>query len=96
MAAIRLSDGVTELDLAGFAAYVQRELPAFARPVFVRIQTELDLTGTFKMVKGDLKREGYDVNAIGDPVYVMKPGGQSYEPLDAEYLETIRAGEARL
>ena len=96
MAAIRLSEGVTELDLAGLAAYVQRELPAFARPVFVRVQTELDLTGTFKMVKGDLKREGYDVNAITDPVYVMKPGGQSYEPLDAEYLETIRAGDARL
>ena len=96
MAAIALSDGVTELDLAGFAAYVQRELPAFARPVFVRIQTELDLTGTFKMVKGDLKREGYDITAIADPVYVMKPGGQSYEPLDAEYLETIRAGNARL
>ena len=96
MAAIRLSDGVTELDMAGLAAYVQRELPAFARPVFVRIQTELDLTGTFKMVKGDLKREGYDVNAITDPVYVMKPGRQSYEPLDAEYLETIRSGDARL
>ena len=96
MAAIRLSDGVTELDLDGFTAYVQRELPAFARPVFVRIQTELDLTGTFKMVKGDLKREGYDVNAIADPVYVMKPGGQSYEALDAEYLETIRSGNARL
>ena len=96
MAAIALSDGVSELDLAGFAAYVQRELPAFARPVFVRIQTELDLTGTFKMVKGDLKREGYDITAIADPVYVMKPGSQSYEPLDAEYLETIRSGDARL
>lgn len=94
MAAIRLSDDA--LDLAGFAAYVERELPAYARPVFLRIQGDLDVTGTFKMVKGDLKREGYDVTQIDDPVYVMKPGGEAYEPLDAAYLETIRAGEARL
>ena len=96
MAAITLSEGVDELDLAGFAAYVNRELPVYARPVFLRIQTELDLTGTFKMVKGDLKREGYDVTRVADPVYVMKPGADAYEPLDADYLETIRAGEARL
>jgi citronellyl-CoA synthetase len=88
MAAIRLEEGA-ELDLAAFTAYVQRELAAYARPVFLRIQSEIDLTGTFKMVKGDLKREGYDVAAIEDPVYVMKPGGSAYEALDADYLQAI-------
>ena len=94
MAAVRLASGAAELDLAGFADYVSRELPSFARPVFVRVQADIDVTGTFKMVKGDLKREGYDVTAIADPVYVMKPGASAYEPLDADYLETIRAGSA--
>ena len=94
MAAISLTDGGTDLDLAAFAEHVQRELPPFARPVFLRLQGDMALTGTFKMVKGDLKREAYAIDAIDDPVFVMKPGGAGYEPLDAEYLATIRSGTA--
>ena len=93
MAAVRLAEGC-DLDLDGLAAYVARELPPFARPVFVRVQTEIEVTGTFKMVKGDLKREGFDINAIDDPVYVMKPGSTTYEALDLDYLETIRSSAA--
>ena len=94
MAAITMTDGSDELDLAAFAEHVRRELPPFARPVFVRLQARMDLTGTFKMVKGDLKREGYDIDAIDDSVYVMKPGESAYERLDADFLATIRAGAA--
>ena len=94
MAAVSLTTDSSELDMAGFAEYVGRELPPYARPVFVRVRSAMDLTGTFKMVKGDLKREGYDVTALADPVYVMKPGAKSYEPLDGEYLQTIQSGQA--
>ena len=94
MAAISLAEGAGELDLAAFAEYVARELPPFARPVFLRLQANMELTGTFKMVKGDLRREGYDIAATEDPIFVMKPGSAAYEPLDADYLATIRAGEA--
>lgn len=94
MAAISLAEGAGELDLAAFAEYVQRELPPFARPVFLRLQANMALTGTYKLVKGDLRREGYDVAAADDPMFVMKPGAAAYEPLDADYLATIRAGEA--
>ncbi len=94
MAAISLTEGGTDLDLAAFADHVQRELPPFARPVFLRLQGDMALTGTFKMVKGDLKREAYAIDAIDDPVFVMKPGGAGYERLDADYLATIRAGTA--
>ena len=93
MAAICLS-GDAELDLEGFAQYVERELPVYARPVFLRIQKDFDLTGTFKLVKGDLKRESYNIEEITDPVYVMKPRTSSYVPLDTDYLATIRNGSA--
>lgn len=93
MAAICLTAGA-ELDLEGFAQYVERELPAYARPVFLRIQKDFDLTGTFKLVKGDLKREAYSIDEFNDPVYVMKPRTKDYVPLDAEYLQTIRDGAA--
>ena len=93
MAAVRVVEG-RDLDLDGLAAYVARELPPYARPVFVRVQSEIEVTGTFKMVKGDLKREGFDISGIDDPVYVMKPGATSYEALDSDYLTTIQGGAA--
>ena len=93
MVALRLTEG-SDLDVDALAVHVAHELPPYARPVFVRVQSEIEVTGTFKMVKGDLKREGYDISEIDDPVYVMKPGSATYEALDSEYLETIRSGAA--
>jgi citronellyl-CoA synthetase len=94
MAALSLSEGESELDLAGFSEHVNRELPAYARPVFVRVLHEMETTGTFKMVKGDLRKENYDLEQVTDPLYVLKPRSQGYEPLDAEFAAMLRAGEA--
>ncbi len=94
MAALVLEPGVETLDLEDFSAYVNRELPSYARPVFLRLQAGLDVTGTFKMRKGDLKKEGFDPGTVSDPLYVLKPGQEIYEPLDAEFAARIDAGEA--
>jgi citronellyl-CoA synthetase len=94
MAAIKMNDGVEALDVEGFSDFVARELPAYARPVFLRIQRDLDVTGTFKMVKGDLRKEGYDTAVVSDAILVMKPRSTLYEPLDDAYLAEIRAGNA--
>ncbi len=94
MAALALNPGTDSLDMDEFSAYVNRELPAYARPLFLRMQPEIDLTGTFKMVKGDLRKAGYNPDAVTDPLYVMKPGGTTYEPLEAEFAAKIAAGEA--
>ena len=94
MAAVMLADGVSELDLAAFSKYVNDNLPVYARPVFVRVQPDLDVTGTFKMMKGDLKEQAYDLEQVEDPLFVMKPGSSTYEPLDAEFASTIARGEA--
>ena len=94
MAALVLEAGVEALDLEDFSAFVNRELPAYARPVFLRLQAGLDVTGTFKMVKGQLRKEGYDPEAVTDPLYVMQPGRDVYQPLDADFTAQIRAGSA--
>ncbi len=94
MAALTLADDVKELDVASFSDYVREHLPAYARPVFLRIQRELDTTGTFKLVKGDLRKQAYDLDQVQDPLFVMKPRSDSYEPLDAEFAATLKAGKA--
>jgi citronellyl-CoA synthetase len=94
MAALALEPGVEELDLPAFSQYVISRLPSYARPVFLRIEPEIDVTGTFKMVKGELREQGYDPNKISDPLYVMKPGSSVYEPLDRDYATAIDQGNA--
>src|SRR5262249_28582826 len=51
MAAITPSDG---FDLQGLRLYLQKELPPYARPIFVRIEPAIETTGTFKYRKIDL------------------------------------------
>ena len=94
MAALALAEGVQDLDLASFSAHVCNGLPAYARPVFLRIQRELDTTGTFKLVKGELRKEGYDLQRVKDAVYVMKPGSSRYERLDPAFAAKIGKGKA--
>lgn len=94
MAAVTLAEGADALDLERFSRYVVENLPVYARPVFIRVQPDLEVTGTFKMMKGDLKKEAYDLSKISDPVYVMKPHSERYEPLDEEFAAVIGRGEA--
>ena len=94
MAALVLNEGESALDLEGFSRFVNEQLPAYARPVFLRIQPQLDTTGTFKMVKGDLRKEGYDLAQVSDPLYVMKPRTTHYEALDDAFLKIIQSGGA--
>ena len=94
MAAITLNNDDDTLDIDSFSAYVREELPGYAIPLFLRIQPDIDVTGTFKMVKGDLRKQAYDITAFEDPVFVMRSGETHYTPLDADYLETIKSGSA--
>ena len=94
MASLVLAPGVESLDVESFSNYVNEQLPAYARPVFLRIQPELDTTGTFKMVKGDLRKQGYDLKQVSDPLYVLKPRTDTYVPLDEAYAEILRTGKA--
>ena len=95
MVAISLNENVDQLDINTFSKYIAQNLPHFARPIFVRVQTNLETTSTFKVVKKELRADGYDIDKITDPVYVLKKGSVTYEPLDREYLNAIQQGNAK-
>jgi fatty-acyl-CoA synthase len=83
-------------DLKAFRAHVIGTLPAYARPVFVRLTVALEATGTFKPRKQDLQRAGFDPKTVSDPLYVDDAQAQAYVPLDAERHAAILAGRVRL
>lgn len=70
-------------------------LPAYARPVFLRIVASIELTGTFRLKKGELAAQGYDPSRSGDTLYVKDEVQDAYLPLDAGRHRQILAGQAR-
>ena len=94
MASIVLTKGLDTLDVESFSGYVNSHLPAYARPVFLRIQSELDTTGTFKMVKGELRKEGYDLDQVSDAIFVLKPRSDTYVRLEEDFAAILKAGDA--
>ena len=43
------------------------------KKVLFRLIRQLHLTGTYKLQKTELQKEGFDVNNINDPVFFMGP-----------------------
>jgi acyl-CoA synthetase (AMP-forming)/AMP-acid ligase II len=79
-----------------FKRHVDAQLPAFARPLFVRLQRALAITATFKLKKVDLQREGFDPNATEDPIYVLHPAHDAYVRLDDALHRELLTGQLRL
>lgn len=78
-----------------FAAYADEQLPAYARPVFIRLAKTLETTGTFKYRRIDLVADGFDPGKVDGALYVRggKPG---YQKLSPEAFLAIQNGSNRL
>ena len=82
-------------DLGALQAVCESHLPVYARPVFLRLQQEIEITGTFKYRKVDLVEEGFDPGRINEPLFVREANG-SFRPLDADLFRQIVDGAFRL
>jgi citronellyl-CoA synthetase len=91
-AIVPLNKRIEDFDFKALAELLKRELADFAVPKFLRIKTELDHTPTMKLKKDTLRKEGYDIGVIKDPVYVLLPGESGYVPLTAEIKDKIDNG----
>jgi fatty-acyl-CoA synthase len=84
------------LDLTALHAYLKRHLPAYARPIFLRMRKRLDTTGTFKQRKIELVAEGFDLTRSPDPLYFQDCAKGTFVPLDAALRERIVSGDFHL
>jgi fatty-acyl-CoA synthase len=83
-------------DLAGLREFLIRELPAYARPLFVRMQPAIETTGTFKYRKIDLVRDGFDPAKVEQDLYFDHSEKQAYALVTPELYARIQAGEFKL
>jgi fatty-acyl-CoA synthase len=84
-----------DFDLDGLAAILKAKLAHYARPIFLRLSPQIDVTGTFKQRKVDLVRQGFDPSAIPDPLYVFDASVGRYERLTPERYRDILDGKVK-
>jgi len=85
-----------QIDLQALRTHLIGRLPHYARPLFLRIRNELEVTGTFKFTKSELVRQGYDPAATADVLYFNHPERQAFVRLGAALYDCIQSGEIRL
>lgn len=93
MAALVVDDG---FDLDALGRVIESELAFYARPIFVRLLPQMEITGTFKHRKVDLVKEGFDPSRLTDPISFRSPEDGRYVPLDSESYGRILRGEIRV
>ena len=85
-----------QIDLDALREHIHDALPTFARPLFLRLQEQGDTTGTFKLRKVDLVKDGFDPEKITDPLYFDHPTIGKYVRLTQELYEQIVGGKLRV
>ena len=84
-----------EFNFDGLLSVLNKNLPQYAIPKFIRFLCELSTTSTFKIRKSEMKQEGFDIEKIDDPIYVLLPGTKKYVPLSNIIYKEIEKGEYR-
>ncbi|RBR07617.1 hypothetical protein FVER53590_12758 [Fusarium verticillioides] len=98
-AAVHLSSDPTAETMQDIATHVRAELPKFARPLFLRIMSELgggQITGTMKQQKHALREAGVDPTgdkSLGE-IYWLKE--ESYVPFTEKDWGELQGGKAKL
>ncbi|MBM4244620.1 MAG: long-chain-acyl-CoA synthetase [Deltaproteobacteria bacterium] len=96
MALVVPKDGV-ELDPRALYEHATRVLPSYARPLFVRVAPQVDVTGNFKNRKTRLQDEGFDPARVGDAALWFRDDVRgSYVRLDVALHDDVVAGRVRV
>lgn len=124
---VAIVDPKDEIDLDILAEGIDKNLPMYARPLFLRILPELQLTGmcplsvpkrldhaalgltrlffffafflfftgTYKVMKTNLKNEGFDPQAIQDKLY-FKHSVKGFLPINESLYNDIITGAIKI
>uniref|UniRef100_A0A8C6WG89 long-chain-fatty-acid--CoA ligase n=1 Tax=Neogobius melanostomus TaxID=47308 RepID=A0A8C6WG89_9GOBI len=75
---------------------VVRDLPGYARPLFIRLQEVMEMTSTFKQQKFHLVQSGFNPSFISELLFVIDYKLGSYVLLTEPIFQSILTGERKL
>lgn len=73
-----------------------KELPAYAQPLFLRFLPDMEITGTFKHQKVQLREHGCDPSKVSDKMVWLNPSSKKYEDFTASEWQKLENGSSRL
>jgi len=95
MICIKLDDKKS-FDTHAFSKFVAENFPKYSIPIFIRIKDELEFTGTHKLRKVNLRKQGYDINTIKDQLYFWDSAANRYKLFEREQYQNLMKGKLNL
>ena len=81
-------------NLQRFYEHARSSLPSYSVPVFLRILPQMQITGTFKHQKVQMRNDGIDPVKVSDKIYYLEKG--VYKLMDMAAYQKITSVGARL
>ncbi|CAH2238078.1 jg18461 [Pararge aegeria aegeria] len=82
------------LDLKALSRALDHSLPSYARPLFLRLMSDIEITSTFKLKKRQYQKEGFDPDVIKDPLFFRS--GEDFKPLTTQLFNDICNARCKL
>jgi acyl-CoA synthetase (AMP-forming)/AMP-acid ligase II len=92
MAAIKF-DPAFGFKPAVISRFVKQVLPKYSIPIFIRIRENLEVTGSNKIRKSNLRKKGYNIKQIKEPMYIWDASIGRYTKLDKSKYQAIMKGK---
>lgn len=85
-----------DIDFTSLVKGMKKKMAPFAIPVFIRIVDQIEATGTFKLPKVKLQQEGYNVNKLSDPIYIVDLKTNDCHRLTEELYDKLLNGQLKV
>ncbi|XP_068169102.1 long-chain fatty acid transport protein 2-like [Antennarius striatus] len=95
MATVSLREG-EKFDPVDVFEHVEKFLPTYARPLFIRIKSSLEVTGTYKYKKSQRVKEGFNPTEIKDSLYFLDDQEKRYVPLTLDIFNSVISGKINI
>ncbi|VDN89228.1 unnamed protein product [Brugia pahangi] len=72
--------------------HLKNSLPSYAIPIFLRFCKDFERTGTYKLKKMSLRKEGYDLSRFNDDIFIWDSSIKSYKTFDKKLQHQLDDG----
>eukprot|EP00931_Biecheleriopsis_adriatica_P124455 TRINITY_DN9959_c0_g1_i1.p1 TRINITY_DN9959_c0_g1~~TRINITY_DN9959_c0_g1_i1.p1 ORF type:complete len:637 (-),score=129.87 TRINITY_DN9959_c0_g1_i1:52-1962(-) len=86
----------TRENLDSLLKLCQKELPAYAVPLFLRILPDMEITATMKHQKVQLRDQGCDPSKVSDELFWLSPASKRYEKFSSQEYQMLENGRSKL
>ena len=79
----------SDINLKGLEEDIKKDLPQYARPLFIRLTPSIEHTGSLKLIKKQLIIDNFNINAYNDKTFYYDVKDQAYKILTKQIYDQI-------